>query len=74
MSSSPRSSRRQKVGSIGRRASAGTSAGPGVVIADGRVLTNAHNVRGEQVTVTFADGRSHPPAGWPASTSTASSP
>jgi serine protease Do len=32
--------------------------GSGVVIADGKVLTNAHNVRGEQVTVTFADGRS----------------
>ena len=32
--------------------------GSGVVIADGQVLTNAHNVRGEQVTVTFADGRS----------------
>lgn len=32
--------------------------GSGVVIADGRVLTNAHNVRGDQVTVTFADGRS----------------
>ena len=32
--------------------------GSGVVVADGRVLTNAHNIRGEQVTVTFADGRS----------------
>src|SRR4051812_19052710 len=32
--------------------------GSGVVIADGRVLTNAHNIRGEEVTVTFADGRS----------------
>jgi len=32
--------------------------GAGVVIADGRVLTNAHNIRGEEVTVTFADGRS----------------
>ena len=31
--------------------------GSGVVIADGRVLTNAHNLRGEQVTVRFADGR-----------------
>ena len=30
--------------------------GSGVVLADGRVLTNAHNVRGDQVTVTFADG------------------
>jgi serine protease Do len=32
--------------------------GSGVVVADGQVLTNAHNVRGDEVTVTFADGRS----------------
>jgi serine protease Do len=32
--------------------------GTGVVIADGRVLTNAHNLRGGEVTVTFRDGRS----------------
>jgi serine protease Do len=32
--------------------------GSGVVIADGRVLTNAHNIRGDEVTVTFAGGRS----------------
>jgi serine protease Do len=32
--------------------------GSGVVIADGKVLTNAHNIRGDEVTVTFADGRS----------------
>ena len=32
--------------------------GSGVVIGENRVLTNAHNLRGEQVTVTFADGRS----------------
>lgn len=32
--------------------------GSGVVVADGRVVTNAHNVRGDEVTVTFADGRS----------------
>jgi serine protease Do len=31
--------------------------GSGVVIGAGQVLTNAHNVRGEQVHVTFADGR-----------------
>lgn len=31
--------------------------GSGVVIADGRVLTNAHNVRGTETTVRFADGR-----------------
>ena len=32
--------------------------GSGVVIADGKILTNAHNVRGDEVTVTFSDGRS----------------
>jgi S1-C subfamily serine protease len=31
-------------------------AGSGVVLGQGQVLTNAHNLRGEQVTVTFADG------------------
>jgi S1-C subfamily serine protease len=31
--------------------------GSGIVLGDGRVLTNAHNVRGSQATVTFADGR-----------------
>ncbi|HET7830921.1 MAG TPA: S1C family serine protease [Candidatus Limnocylindrales bacterium] len=31
--------------------------GSGVVIADGAVLTNAHNLRGGEVTVRFADGR-----------------
>ena len=32
-------------------------AGSGIVLGDGQVLTNAHNVRGDQVEVTFADGR-----------------
>jgi serine protease Do len=31
--------------------------GSGVVVDTGKVLTNAHNLRGEEVTVTFADGR-----------------
>src|SRR3954447_21392444 len=31
--------------------------GSGVVVADGKVLTNAHNLRGDEVTVTFSDGR-----------------
>ena len=31
--------------------------GSGIVLAEGQVLTNAHNVRGDQVVVTFADGR-----------------
>jgi serine protease Do len=38
---------------IGHRWGAGT----GIVLSEGRVLTNAHNVRGDRVTVTFADGR-----------------
>lgn len=35
----------------------GWGVGSGVVIASGRVLTNAHNVRHDEVTVAFADGR-----------------
>jgi serine protease Do len=31
--------------------------GAGIVIADGRVLTNAHNLRDRTTQVTFADGR-----------------
>ncbi len=31
--------------------------GSGIVVADGQVLTNAHNLRGDEVTVTFRDGR-----------------
>ena len=32
--------------------------GAGVVVAAGHILTNAHNLRGSETTVTFADGRS----------------
>jgi serine protease Do len=32
--------------------------GSGIVINEGKVLTNAHNLRGEGVTVSFPDGRS----------------
>jgi S1-C subfamily serine protease len=35
----------------------GWGLGSGVVIDSGRVLTNAHNLRGAEATVTFADGR-----------------
>jgi serine protease Do len=35
----------------------GRAMGSGVVVADGVVLTNAHNVHGDDVRVTFADGR-----------------
>ena len=31
--------------------------GSGVVVEAGKVLTNAHNLHGDEVTVTFADGR-----------------
>src|SRR3954469_23510521 len=35
----------------------GWGRGSGVVFAPGLILTNAHNLRGDGVTVTFADGR-----------------
>jgi serine protease Do len=35
----------------------GWGVGSGVVIAPGRVLTNAHNLRHDEATVTFQDGR-----------------
>ena len=38
----------------------GWGVGSGIVIGPGRVLTNAHNLRGEEITVRFADGRSEP--------------
>ena len=31
--------------------------GSGVVVADGQILTSAHNLRREEITVSFADGR-----------------
>jgi S1-C subfamily serine protease len=31
--------------------------GSGVVTGSGQILTNAHNLRGDEVTVTFSDGR-----------------
>ena len=37
--------------------------GSGIVLDEGKVLTNAHNVRGDRVTVTFADGRTAEGAG-----------
>jgi serine protease Do len=36
----------------------GRALGSGVVVAAGRVLTNAHNLHAEEVTVTLPDGRS----------------
>jgi serine protease Do len=35
----------------------GWGRGSGVVVGAGRVVTNAHNLRGEEVSVTFDDGR-----------------
>ena len=35
----------------------GPGRGSGFVTAEGTVVTNAHNLRGREVTVTFADGR-----------------
>jgi serine protease Do len=35
----------------------GWSLGSGVVVAQGQVLTSAHNLRGEEIGVSFADGR-----------------
>lgn len=35
----------------------GFGRGAGVVVGSGLVVTNAHNLRGSKVTVTFADGR-----------------
>lgn len=40
---------------VGSRPGSGST---GVVVGDGRVLTNAHNVGGAETTVTFGDGRS----------------
>lgn len=46
-----------KVGPSVVRIGRGWGRGNGVVISDGFVLTNAHNLRGTETTVTFADGR-----------------
>ena len=42
----------------------GWALGSGVVIDHGKVLTCAHNLRREEVTVTLADGRARA-ARWP---------
>jgi S1-C subfamily serine protease len=38
----------------------GWGRGSGVVVSPGSVVTNAHNLRGDEVTVSFGDGRSEP--------------
>lgn len=47
-----------RVGSAVVRIGRGPGRGAGVVVGDGVVVTNAHNLRGEEATVAFADGRS----------------
>ena len=46
-----------RVGPAAVRIGRGHGRGAGVVIADGVVLTNAHNLRDRTTSVTFADGR-----------------
>jgi S1-C subfamily serine protease len=38
--------------------------GSGVIISKDQVLTNAHNVRADEVSVTFNDGRTATGPGW----------
>jgi len=47
----------ERVGPSVVRIGKGFGRGNGVVIAGGQVLTNAHNLRGPETTVTFGDGR-----------------
>lgn len=47
----------ERAGASAVRIGGGWRNGSGVVIGSGAVLTNAHNVRSDEVTVTFADGR-----------------
>ena len=47
----------EAVGGSVVRVGGGWRTGSGVVVGDGLVLTNAHNVRGDATIVSFADGR-----------------
>lgn len=47
----------QSVGPSVVRVRGGWRSGSGVVIAEGTVLTNAHNLRSERLGIAFADGR-----------------
>lgn len=47
----------EAVGPAVVRIGRGSGRGAGFVLADGLVATNAHNLRGEETTVRFADGR-----------------
>lgn len=46
-----------RVGMSAVRVGRGWRGGSGVIIGPGTVLTNAHNVRSDELVVTFADGR-----------------
>src|SRR3954454_13681790 len=46
-----------RLGPSGAGRGRGGGRGSGVVVGDGLVLTNAHNLRDDEVTVTFVDGR-----------------
>ena len=48
----------RRAGGATVRVGRGGGRGAGVIIADGQVLTNAHNLRGAEVTIGFADGQS----------------
>ncbi len=45
-----------RVGPAVVRIGRGPGRGAGVVVGEGRILTNVHNLRGAETTVTFADG------------------
>src|SRR3954452_21454200 len=47
----------ERVGPSVVRIGRGWGRGNGVVVGEGFVLTNAHNLRGRETTVTFGDGR-----------------
>jgi len=47
----------ERVGPSVVRIGSGGGRGCGVVVADGQVATNAHNLRGRETAVSFADGR-----------------
>ena len=47
----------ERVGPAVVRIGRGQGRGAGVVVGDGIVVTNAHNLRGQEVTVRFTDGR-----------------
>ena len=48
----------QRVGASVVGVADGWRGGSGIVVGDGKVLTNAHNIRADEVTIVFADGRS----------------